>query len=160
MARVWVALDRFERGDFPDVCAKTGEAAEYQGRVEATRTPEWPCLLLLFGILPYLIAAWFSTDRTMGEVPLSARAVQRLQRLKWIRRSTGLVALGLVIAGVLLESAGVTVAGLGLVAAYAVMLVLREVWSIGGRLDRRAGAVQLTGVHDRFKEAVASPADR
>jgi cytochrome bd-type quinol oxidase subunit 2 len=160
MARVWVELDRFERGDFPDVCAKTGEAAEYLGRVEATRTPEWPCLLLLFGILPYLIAAWFSTDRTEGDVPLSARAVRRLQRLAWVRRPVGLLALGLVIAGVLLESAGVTVAGFGLLIAYMVLLVVGAVWSVGGRLDRQAGAVQLTGVHDRFKEAVASPADR
>lgn len=159
MARVWVALDRFERGDFPDVCAKTGEAAEYLGRVEARQTPEWPCLLLLFGILPYLIAAWFSTDRTEGDVPFSARAVRRLQRLTWVRRSAGLLALGLVIAGVLLGSAGVTVAGFGLVIAYVVMLVVGAVWSVGGRLDRQAGAVQLTGVHDRFKEAVASPAE-
>jgi hypothetical protein len=84
---------------------------------------------------------------------LSARAVRRLQRLAWVRRSVGLLALGLVIAGVLLGSAGVTVAGFGLLIAYMVLLVVGAVWSVGGRLDRQAGAVQLTGVHDRFKEA-------
>jgi hypothetical protein len=65
-----------------------------------------------------------------------------------------------VIAGVLLGSAGVTVAGFGLLIAYMVLLVVGAVWSVGGRLDRQAGAVQLIGVHDRFKEALASPADR
>jgi hypothetical protein len=160
MAKVWVALDRFERGDFPDVCAKTGEAAEYVGRVEAKQTPEWPCLLLFFGILPYLIAASFSTDRTEGDVPFSARAVRRVQRLTWVRRSAALLALGLGIAGLALESAGFMVAGLSLAIAYGVMLVVGAVWSVGGRLDRRAGAVQLTGVHEGFRDAVASPADR
>ena len=61
MPRARVTLERFQSGAFPDVCAKTGERAEYLGRVEASRTPDWPCLLLLFGILPYLIAAAFST---------------------------------------------------------------------------------------------------
>jgi hypothetical protein len=46
------------------------------------------------------------------------------------------------------------------VIVYMVMLVVGAVWSAGGRLDRQASAVQLTGVHHRFKEAVASPADR
>jgi hypothetical protein len=159
VAKVWVALDRFERGDFPDVCAKTGEAAEYLGRVEARQTPEWPCLLLFFGVLPYLIAAVFSTDRTEGDVPFSVRAVRRLRRLTWVRRAAALLALGLVIAGLALESAGFMVAGFGLAIAYAVMLVISAVWSVGGRLDRRARAVQLTGVHERFREAVTSLAD-
>ena len=72
----------------------------------AGRTQQRP----LLSVGAVLIAAWFSTDRAEGDVPLSARAVRRLQRLAWVRRSVGLLALGLMITGVLLGSAGVTVA--------------------------------------------------
>jgi hypothetical protein len=68
-----------EAGRLPHVCAKTGEAADGSARVEFSSSPGWTLILLLFGILPFLIAEHFSRVRVVGLVPMSDVALRRLR---------------------------------------------------------------------------------
>ena len=71
MARVAVTVEDLEAGTLPGVCAKTGEQADGFATIEFTSTPQWTWILLLFGILPFVIARAFSKVRVVGLVPMS-----------------------------------------------------------------------------------------
>ncbi len=86
MARAAVTVEDFENGHLPAVCAKTGEAADGFASIEFTSTPGWTWILLLFGILPFLIARYFSTQRIAGLVPMSDVALRRGRAFTWTNR--------------------------------------------------------------------------
>jgi hypothetical protein len=154
MARVRVPRARFRAGELPPVCAKTGEPAAGWVVVEAQRLPGWTFLLLLFGIVPFLIALAFAPERVRGLVPLGTRANQRLRTGRTVRWTT--VPLGLVLLGVALAS-GSRVAlwpAIVLLVGAVVVYLVEVAWSVGGRVEPDGEHVVLTGVHPAFRSAV------
>ncbi len=148
-------MGAFRDGDLPGICVKTGEPAEFSTPVVATRTPDWPCLLLFFGILPFLIASAFSTERAEGMVPFSGSALRRLRQVRMTRWGTLLAALVLLVLLLLRgEPAVLVVLFFAALAGVPVLYALDYAWSVGARLDLEAGAVLLRGVHPDFKQAV------
>ncbi|MDP9185128.1 MAG: hypothetical protein M3O29_05620, partial [Actinomycetota bacterium] len=77
MARAAATVEDLVDGHLPPVCAKTGGPADGFATIVFTSTPGWTWILLLFGILPFLIARYFSSVRIVGLVPMSDVALRR-----------------------------------------------------------------------------------
>ncbi len=71
MARAAATVHDLEAGTLLPVCAKTGAAADGSATMEFSATPGWTWMLLLFGVIPFLIAHAFSTVRVGDRVRLS-----------------------------------------------------------------------------------------
>lgn len=125
MASAAARVEDLESGNLPAVCAKTGEPADGFARVEFTSTPAWTWILLLFGILPFLIARWFSKVRVSALVPMSEAALRRGRRFNW-------TVMGLLVVGALLLllgfATGPFAAWLGLGALVAALFVVTIGW--------------------------------
>lgn len=151
MARVLVRREIFERGQFPPVCCKTGERAEFYDRFEFSNTPSWTWILLLFGVLPFLIATAFATQRFSGVLPISQRARRRIRtarRSSWV---LGLVAIFVGAASLVAGSRWVYL-GAALVAAWLVAIALVALWTPNANL--RGEAVALSNVDAAFVGAI------
>jgi hypothetical protein len=74
MMTTWRA--RFERGDYPLVCARSGRPADKFVPVEAARRAAWPFVLFPVSALAWLFA-WASVDRDRiwGRLPFAAGQV-------------------------------------------------------------------------------------
>lgn len=155
MARILVRRRTFEHGEFPPVCCKTGERADVYDSFEFSDTPSWAWILLLFGILPFLIATAFVTERFSGVLPMSQRA---RNRLRMARRASWVLGLSAVIfgaAGLAAGSRWIYFSGaFGILWLVAITLVWR--FSPSANLD--GGAVALGNVHRTFIRTIAETA--
>lgn len=154
MARLAVARETFERGAFPPVCCRTGEHAGSYDTFEFSHTPSWTWILIIFGVLPFLIAAAFVSQRFVGVLPFSLRARARLaagRRLVWVLGSSALVvgAAGLV--------AGDGWVLLSVLLAAAWLTAIAVVWRLAPTAKLDGTTVVLSNVHHAFVEAVANP---
>jgi hypothetical protein len=154
-----VSLERFHRGEFPAVYAKTGERADRLLPVRALHAPGWTWMLLPFGgFWAFLIARGFTTVETTGLVPFSGRALARL-RARWRRRLAAFAIGALLLLIVLNRSWG---PALLLIAAPIAILfgwLSDGVFGadvVGARFDPEGGTVLLWGVHEAFRRAVES----
>jgi hypothetical protein len=73
------SVEDLESGHLPSVCAKTGMRADGFTTVRVSNLPGWTWILLLFGIWPFLIAAYFATRRIDALVPMSGLALRRVR---------------------------------------------------------------------------------
>lgn len=148
MARAAATVDDLEEGDLPPVCAKTGEPADGFAEIEFTSTPSWTWILLLFGILPFLIARYFSTVRIVGLVPMSDAALRRGRAFAWTTR--GAFALGVLVFAIgLFTDPTVVAVGIGvvIVALLVTLVGWPFVWPTGTVTDEW---VWMSFVHERF----------
>lgn len=153
MARAGASVRDLEDGTLPRVCAKTGEWADGYVRIEFAQTPGWTAILLLFGLLPFLIASAFATVRIVGIVPMSDQALRRGRSFTWVYR--GLFLLAMLVVGIgIWADADVVVRGgvVAFLAALVVMVVGRPFFWPRGRLD--GDWVSLSFVHPRFADAL------
>lgn len=140
-----------ERGTLPQVCAKTGVPTHGYTKIRFSSAPTWTWILLLFGILPFLIAQYFATVHVEGIVPMSDVAQRRVTVFN--RLFIGLVALGAVVIVVgwwaLDTEAAVILVGLAMMiaAAFVMFLALPFVLPSGAVMGEW---VQLSFVHERF----------
>ena len=112
MARAVATVEDFEAGTLPSVCAKTGEVAEGFTSITVTSTPSWTWILLLFGILPFLIAQAFSSTRIVGLVPMSEVAMRRTHAFTWTYRGFLVIGAAVLAVGLATDST-VLVLGVG-----------------------------------------------
>jgi hypothetical protein len=152
VARAAARVEDLEAGRLPPVCAKTGEAAEGSATIEFTSTPAWTWILLLFGILPFLIARAFSKTRVRGIVPMSDAALRRARTFNWI--CAGI----LVLAAILLVTGFVGHPHLlmaGLVTLIGALVFLAVGWWFVYPSGQISGEwVWLSSVDPRFAEAL------
>lgn len=139
-----------ERGTLPQVCAKTGVPTHGWAKIRFSSAPTWTWILLLFGILPFLIAQYFATVHVEGIVPMSDVAQRRVTVFN--RLFIGFVALGVVViaAGFVLDTeAAVILVGLAILVAavFAMFLAMPSVLPSGAVMGEW---VQLSFVHERF----------
>jgi hypothetical protein len=120
VARVAVTVEDLVAGTLPPFCAKTGAPADGFASVEFTSTPAWTWILLLFGILPFLIARAFSRVRVVGLVPMSDAALRRGRVFTWTY--LGAFALGIVLIVIAVASESSIAAVSGVVALIAALL--------------------------------------
>lgn len=65
-------LDRFELGDFPMICVRSGLPATKLVSVEARRINNWPWFLLPISVIGFFLAEWVSdSDRPTGRLPFA-----------------------------------------------------------------------------------------
>lgn len=155
MARILVRRGMFERGEFPPVCCKSGAHGDVYSAWEFSHMPRWTYVLILFGILPFLVASAFATVRLRGVLPIST-PVQG--RLKTARRWVWAFGIGAVVLGIVgmasSSPAALAPAAIALVAWLATVACV-WVWSPNARLDAD-DVVELTNVHRGFVEAIRS----
>lgn len=153
MARTSARVDDLEEGRLPPVCAMTGDPAEEYVRITFTSTPGWTWILLLFGILPFLIARAFSKTRVVGLVPMSDAALRRARSFNWI--VGGLFGVGalILVLGMASDLSALAVAGTTAIAAAALIAMIG--WAFVWPAGRVAGdVVSFSSVDPRFAQEV------
>lgn len=149
MARAAASVEDLELGTLPPVCAKTGDTADGFATLEFTSTPSWTWILLLFGIIPFLIAQYFSRSRVLARVPMSNRALRRADLYTWFYRGGFL--LGAIELVTTLATSSSSLATAGLVTLILTLLFMAFGWPFvwpTGRVSE--GWVWLSFVHERF----------
>jgi hypothetical protein len=118
-------ISDLEAGSLPPVCAKTGGPADGFTKVEFSSTPGWMLILLLFGIIPFLIAQAFASVRVDGLIPLSTIAQRRITMFNRLFVGLVVLSLGVIVLGFMTEQ-GLILWGLAmLLGAIIVMLIGR-----------------------------------
>lgn len=146
---------RFERGDFPDVCAKTGERAQEWLSVRVEDLPYWVWSLLLFGGFPFLIARRYTVRRVEGVAPISAALGASLKRRRQVVAGCLLGVVGLLVVSGTLVSVVPALAALGLAVATLGLYIATVVQhNVGSRLNEDGRVVVLKRLHPRFVEAL------
>jgi len=64
-----------EAGLFPSVCVKTGRPATHSKRRTFTSSPDWTWMLLLFGIFPWAVALFASSQSVSVRLPIADKGV-------------------------------------------------------------------------------------
>jgi hypothetical protein len=63
---------RFEVGDYPLVCARTGRPADKFVAVEAARRATWPWFLFFVSVVAWLLSWWaVDKERIWGRIPFA-----------------------------------------------------------------------------------------
>jgi hypothetical protein len=152
MARVTVAYERFEAGRFPPICVRTGAPGEVELVIEARYTPPWVVWMLLFGILPFFIAAHFSAQRHVGAVPVSLAYGKKLRTAQLSQRIAFGVAVGLFILSFGADM--VAAAWAGLAALVVAGLIVVYWWFLDVRLRSDEHVLTIKNAHPRFVDAM------
>jgi hypothetical protein len=86
MAKMTTWQARFELGDYPMVCARSGLPADKLVPVEAARRAAWPLFLFPFSTVAWLFA-WsrVDRDRIWGRLPFAAGHVEGISAT-WDKR--------------------------------------------------------------------------
>jgi hypothetical protein len=150
MATAVAPVSALEAGSLPPICAKTGRKADGYQQIDFSSAPTWTWILLLFGIVPFVIAQYFARVHVVGLLPMSEVAQRRIDRFN--RLFVGSVILGLAVVGIgLVTVSSAVLWGLAImVAAILVMAIGHEFFLPGGQV--RDDRVRLSGVHKRFAD--------
>ena len=165
--RVWT--DQFEAGQFPPVCALTGEPSETFLKFRFARYSGW----WLLGVW-YTAILWIISDRITGRLPLTNRSRRYVLLLRWVPRALLAGTLGLWILGAELGLGGQStdpvnmslwtafffVGLLAVVSGLTGALVVKPLACPRGRL-RSAGRkegdyVEISNLHPRFVAAMSA----
>ena len=139
--------------DLPRVCVLSGRAADGTTQFRLARVPGWTYVLLLFGILPFFVAAFFATQRVAIHLPVEREAVASVRRRRHL--AIAAVVLGVVAggAGALGGSAIALWGGIVVVAGGLLWLAVGPNvprWRPAGDL----GHIELGWVHREFAAAM------
>jgi hypothetical protein len=152
MPRVVVPIEQFEAGRFPAICARTGGTGDIDLVIEARYTPGWVYFMLLFGVLPFFVAAYFASQRRVGAVPVSIQVAGKLRAGQWTERGGWAAAIGLFVLAYATESgAALWAAGTAVVVAIGAWIYR---WIVTVRLRMDEEAVVITNAHERFAAAL------
>lgn len=139
--------------DLPHVCVLSGREADGTTSFRLARTPGWTYVLLLFGILPFIVAMFFATERITIHLPVEREALAAVRRRR--HRAIAAVVIGVAV-GVVSAVVGSTVLlWSGIVAAVGGLLWL----ALGPNVPRwkptgDVGRIELGWVHHVFAAAM------
>jgi hypothetical protein len=152
--KVWVRREDLASGALPEVCVVTGQPTDILARTRFEWLPDWTWILLLFGVLPFLVAVAFASERIPALIPLSQEAVDRRRGHRRRAILAGAAGAALFAAAYVVEE--VWLVWLALAALGLVLVSLLGLWRSlpRARPDRSGLGVRLRGVHPRFVEAV------
>jgi hypothetical protein len=147
------AIDVHSLDQIPPLCAKTGVPTERVRRQEFADLPGWTLLLILWGVVPFLIAAIFARRKVEVELPASADTLRRLRTIDFGSIGGFVVGVGLVVTAIVNGDGSWAWWGLGLMlVSLLVGAIARHVVWVSGRLEN--GVVWLYGLHPAFAEAL------
>lgn len=156
---MWVAVREadFTDGRLPSVCVKTGARADRVLGVYLRDVPRWTYLLLLFGVVPFVIAWTFTRTASRGVVPIADEPLRRLRTARAAAAALFVLGVALLVAGS--RIAAFAVAGVPvLIAALVAILVWIPLLGIRGAIvvdDMHPGrCIVLSRVHPAFRRAV------
>ena len=152
MPRVAVSLDAFDEGAFPSVCVRTGQVATTDMHIQMTYTPRWVLVMLLFGILPYFVAAYFATRRRAGILPVSDEFVLQMRRSWTVMWGAFALAVALFVLAYATESPAAAWAAGAASLVWAAAVVYRSSTAVRG--DLLDDMIVLRNAHPRFVAAV------
>jgi hypothetical protein len=142
----------------PRVCVVTGEEGDGHWRVRYDNPAGALWLLLLFGVLPFVIARFLTRHVVEGRLPISKHgiAIIRAARRHWW---TGMaIALGLATAGavvgVMARSLVTALVGLGAAAVVWFVTAYRYADPVEGSVEQSGRWVRLRGTHPAFDQAL------
>lgn len=141
----------------PRVCVLSGEPADGTIWFRLSHTPAWTFLLILFGILPFLIAEYFTTERIKVTLPVTRAALARLRRMRRLRTALLLVGVALFVVALVAGSTALLWAGVAMFLAGAVLWVAVS-WRMPSWAPADVDAVTLRSVHADFVHAVGTAA--
>lgn len=141
----------------PAVCVKTGVPTEEVASVRGSASPQWTGVLVLFSFLAWVVALFMTGRRYALVVPLREDVFRRHRALG--RASVAQVVAGLALGILTSLQDSLMAMGFLVVAVGGVVLGLVNEWvnSFGVRLSPD-GALVLTRVHPRFRDAVLAQA--
>lgn len=141
-------------GVLPAVCVLTGQPAQRYQRVTFTYVPGWTWVLLLFGIIPCLIARWFTAEKIPTALPISERARRDYRRRRDLTMATVVAGIALVIVGGASQVPGIALAGLGLLLLAALAMLVLGLWFIAVEPAPDPEFLVIRRAHPRFAAAV------
>ena len=115
-------------------------------------------LLLLFGVLPYVVARFLTRHEVVGQLPISDEGMALVREFRRKRLLGLLAALVVGVGGIVLGMLGSWQVGLGaVIGAFLVWLVPAVVWigPVTGEVEQNGRWVELTGVAPAFASAIA-----
>ena len=137
----------------------TGRPADTLVAMTFRWTPDWTWLLLLFGIVPFFIAAHFATVEIPARLPVARDTLGQYgtqRRSVWLGIIAGVALIIAAAAGQLPVLAWLGLAA-WLVAGAALIVV--NLWWVGVAPAQRRGDVTLRRVHPRFAQELRSEGD-
>jgi hypothetical protein len=147
-----------EDRSLPAVCVVTGGRADWNWNVRFVNPAGALVLLLLFGVLPYVVARFLTRHEVVGQLPISEEGMALVREFRRKRLLALLAALAVGVCGLLLGGqVGSWQVGLGaVVVAFLVWLVPAVIWigPVTGDVEQNGRWVELTGVAPAFTAAV------
>ena len=148
-----------EDRNLPPVCVVTGGPAESNWNVRYVNPAGALVLLLLFGVLPYVVARFLTRHEVVGQLPISDEGIALVREFRRKRLLGLLAALVVGVGGIVLAGQlGSWPVGLGAVlGAFLLWLVPAVAWigPVTGEVEQNGRWVELTGVAPAFAAAVA-----
>lgn len=148
-----------EDRNLPPVCVVTGGRADWNWNVRYVNPAGALVLLLLFGVLPYVVARFLTRHEVVGQLPISDEGVALVRELRRKRLLGLLAALVVGVGGIVLAAQlGSWQVGLGaVIGAFLLWLVPAVAWDgpVTGEVEPSGRWVRLSGEHPVFKAAIA-----
>lgn len=138
------------------MCVLTGRPAQRYQRVIFTYVPTWTWLLLLFGIIPCLIARWFTAQKIATALPMSEQARTAYRRWRHVTKAAGFGGIALVVVGALAEVPVMAWAGAAFLVAATVAVLLLLLWFVTVEPAEDPELLVIRRAHQRFAAAVRS----
>ncbi len=70
-------IERFQHGQYPMICARSGLPATKMVPVQARRTTVWPWMLLPFSVIWFAVVKWIAdSDHPWGKLPFAEGHVE------------------------------------------------------------------------------------
>ena len=160
MARVEVTVEELEAGDFPPVCAKTGDTTahylEIDGRI-VRPSARW---LLLAGLLPYVVYRLWLARPVQARIPMNPAFLELQQRHRRPLRVLGAMGIAVGTIGIAIgpsRLALAVIAGGLLTTALSLTVLYSRLREEHVSFTRTGeGTVEVQGVHAKFRDALAN----
>lgn len=152
MPRVTVPMQRFEAGLFPPICVRTGAPGDVDLVIQGRYNPPWVAWMLLFGILPFIVATHFASQRHTGSLPVSAPFGQKLRLAHLRQRIAFGIAIALLIAALVAQSAVVAWTGVAALVIATGLFMYFVFVDVRLRMDETS--VTIKNAHQRFIDAL------
>ena len=154
MAVAAARVDDLERGDLPEICAKTGVPCDVFVKDRLRVVPRWVPPLAVLLIVPYFVARAYAGHSIEVQLPISPARRERIRllvRASWIALVLAAAGFAASFFGAGVVSLIALVAG---VAAYVVIVYVGDQMWVGARPGPSDDVVVLTRVHPEFARAL------
>lgn len=149
MAVAPITVLALREGTVPSICVKSGVATDRWVQTTFRLVPGWTWWLILFGVLPFLVARFLAGESLEARLPFDAEVDDRLRRLRLLAGGAGVVGIALLLLGVADAPALVWGGSLVIVGAAVALAAASAGW-VGVAAGKTRDEVLLTRLHPTF----------